>query len=275
MDKITKHFDEGLGNVYERFMLNIFFDELLDFNPINEVLEIPLFGMTGLTGINSVHFADRGCRVTMLDPKKENVDEAVEMWDLLPYKKDRYEIIHHNDLSALPFEDCRFDLVWDFAALWHISETNKLLNEMARVSSNLVFIVMPNKKQIGYLMRKYILDKEFFNDVDEKWADIERIISELTVMGLRVMDQGVLDVPPWPDTCMPIGQLLEQLKLKKKEDENKPGKKWNWDIMSYYRGEDQTLKDKVERFSFLEKMTIPWQLKALWAHHRYVIFSKN
>ncbi len=269
------HFDEGLGTVYERFILNSFFDDLIGANSIDEVLEVPLYGMTGLTGINSVHFVNRGCNVTLVDPERENVDEALTLWNMLPYKRGQYKVLYHENISELPFVDGSFDLVWNFAALWHVKKAGQLLYEMARVSSNLILIVVPNKKQIGYLLRKHILDKEFFEGVDETWADIGKIVSMLASLDLKVKDQGVMDVPPWPDTCMPIGQMLEKLKIKKNRVRKGPNSQWTWDIMSYYLGKDCTLKKKVERFSFIEKMSIPWQFKALWAHHRYVIFSKK
>jgi hypothetical protein len=119
------------------------------------------------------------------------------------------------------------------------------------------------------------LDKGFFEVVDEKWAEIERVSSVLISLGLKMKDQGVLDVPPWPDTCIPIGQILEKLKIRKKGLVKSPKIHWTWDMMSYYLGQDQSLKERVERFYFIENMPIPWQLKALWAHHRYVLFSKN
>ena len=130
---------------------------------------------------------------------------------------------------------------------------------------------MPNKKQIGYQLRKYLLDKNFFNGIHEKWADIIRIRSFFNSIGLKMKAQGVLDVPPWPDTCVPIGPFLRKFK----KGGNGSKVHWTWDIMKYYLGKDNGLKAKVERFSFLEDLPIPWQLKALWAHHRYVIFSKK
>jgi len=269
-----KTFDEGLGTVYERFMLNSFFDVLLDRYPVKEVLEVPIYGMTGLTGINSVHFAEKGCKVTLLDSSREKIQEAIELWKLLPYDG-LSEAIWHQDLSRLPFRKDSFDLVWAFAAIWHINEAEKLLSEMARVSSNLVLVFVPNKRQIGYLLRKYIFDKPFFKVVDERWAEIERVSSVLSSMGFKMRDRGVLDIPPWPDTCVPVGPLLDKLGIRKNGEGNGSKGRWSWDIMSYYLGADKTLRERVERFSFLERMPIPTGLKVLWAHHRYVMFSKN
>lgn len=267
-------FDEGLGTVYERFMLNDFFDLLVDTYGIDRVLEVPIYGMTGLTGINSVQFVRRGCKVTLVDSNEEKVDEAVQIWKLLPYEGD-YEVLWHKDLSRLPFGDASFKLVWNFAALWYVRQVEKFLGEMARVSSHLVLIFVPNKKQIGYFFRKYLLDKRFFTEVDEKWVDTKRISAVLASLGMKLKDRGVLDIPPWPDTCVPIGKIFDKLGIKRNSEEDERNKRWTWDIMSYYLGRDQALKSKVERFSFLEKISLPWKLKALWAHHNYLLFSKE
>ena len=267
-------FDEGLGTTYERFVLNDFLDSLIDSYAIDRVLEVPIYGMTGLTGINGIQFVRRGCKVTLVDPKEEYVDEASQVWSLLPFEGN-YELLYHEDLSRLPFGDASFKLVWNFAALWYVRNVESFLSEMARVSSNLVLIFVPNKKQIGYLLRKYLLDKSFFGGVDEKWVDPKRIKGVFTSLGMKIKDQGVLDIPPWPDTCVPIGKLFDKLGIRGKGKKDEHRKLWTWNIMSYYLGKDQALKQKVERFSFLEKMAVPWQLKALWAHHNYLLFSKE
>lgn len=268
-------FDEGLGTVYERFMLNDFLDLLIDSYAIDRVLEVPIYGMTGLTGINSVQFVRRGYKVTLVDSNEENVDEALQIWKLLPYDGN-YEILYHEDLSRLPFGDASFKLVWNFAALWYVRQVESFLSEMARVSSNFVLIFVPNKKQVGYLLRKYLLDKRFFASVDEKWVDPERISLVLTSLGMKIKDQGVLDIPPWPDTCVPIGKIFDKLGIRKNGKKyERSNKLWTWNIMRYYLGREPALKGKVERFSFLEKMSVPLQLKALWAHHKYLLFSKE
>jgi SAM-dependent methyltransferase len=267
-------YDEGLGTVYERFMLNRLFDKLLDTYSIREVLEVPFYGMTGLTGINSVHFANRGCRVTLVDTKRERIAEAGEMWSVLG-SEENCQIHYCPDLSSLPFPDGQFELAWNFAALWHTDTPGALLSEMARVSSNLILIVVPNKKQVGYFLRKYVLDRDFFNKVDESWAGLDRVQSVLSSLHLSLVERGVVDVPPWPDTCMPVGEILAKFRPGKGGPNLKSAKRWNWDIVRYYLGADERLKDRVEKLSFIENMPIPLQLKRLWAHHEYVLFSKN
>ncbi len=68
---------------------------------------------------------------------------------------------------------------------------------------------MPNRVQVGYLLRKYVLERDFVNYVDEGWADIGRVRRVLEEAGVRIVRQGVLDVPPWPDTVMPASEVLQ------------------------------------------------------------------
>jgi hypothetical protein len=45
-------FDEGLGTTYERFILHRYFEKIQSTCSIESVLEVPSFGMTGISGIN-------------------------------------------------------------------------------------------------------------------------------------------------------------------------------------------------------------------------------
>ena len=55
--KYLTDWNEGLGVVYERFVLNDYLDQLIDRHGIKTVLEAPLYGMAGVSGINSVSLA--------------------------------------------------------------------------------------------------------------------------------------------------------------------------------------------------------------------------
>ena len=262
--------------MYERFMLNRLFDGLLARHPIRTVLEVPLYGMTGLTGINSVRFAERGCDLALVDSRKESIEEARRLLDTLPHGG-RCTTVHQANLSRLPFADRGFDLVWNFAALWHVKNAEGLLSEMARVSSHLVLVVVANTAQPAYRLRKHLVDKGFFATVDERWTDIGRVNGCLSALGMHRVAQGVVDVPPWPDTCMPIGKIMEKIGLRREGRGRRRDSKrlWRWDIMEHYLGRDRTLKRAIGRLAFLEELPIPWWMKTVWAHHRYSVFSKD
>ncbi|HSJ59294.1 MAG TPA: class I SAM-dependent methyltransferase [Anaerolineae bacterium] len=279
-------YDEGLGLVYERFVLNDFLLALRAEHGIDPalrswaVLEAPLYGMAGVSGINSVALAQAGAEVTLVDDHAERLAGVERIWGELGLPA---RFVHHADWAHLPFADGAFDLAWNWAALWHLPGGTPgsadlpaaLLRELARVSRRLVFVAMPNRVQVGYLLRKYVLERDFVNYVDEAWADIGRVRRALESAGVRIVRQGVLDVPPWPDTVMPASEVLARLGIRSKKLEGQfSGDAWRWSTMDYYLGRQPDLYDRVKRYAWLDSAPIPWRLKAVWAHHRYVIGVK-
>jgi hypothetical protein len=86
------------------------------------------------------------------------------------------------------------------------------------------------------------------------------------------VDQGVLDVPPWPDTVMPAAEVLKRLGIKSRRLEAQfSGDGWSWSTMAYYLGQEPDLYDRVINYAWLDRASIPWQLKLVWAHHRYIL----
>jgi hypothetical protein len=274
-------YNEGLGLVYERFVLNDFLRALQEKYRIESVLEAPLYGMAGVSGINSVALAQAGAHITLVDDNAERLAGVERIWRELAMGA---QFVHHADWQRLPFPDESFDLAWNWAALWYLPIQSAhqsaapayLLHELVRVSRNLVFVAMPNRVQVGYLLRKYILERDFVNEVDEQWADIGRIRRTLEQAGLRIVQQGVLDVPPWPDTVMPASEVLKRLGIKsEKLEEQFSGESWEWSTMAYYLGEQPELYERVMRYAWLDRAPIPWRIKAVWAHHRYVVGIKG
>lgn len=262
-------YNEGLGLVYERLVLNDFLDHIAAQHGIQTVLEAPLYGMAGVSGINSVRLAQRGCAVTIVDNNPVRLSAIERIWGELNLKP---TAICHSDFAQLPFPDAAFDLTWEWAGLWYLPDAEGLLKELARVSRRLVFVAMPNRVQVGYMLRKYVLERDFVDYVDESWADINRIKAVLHAKGVSFLQEGVLDVPPWPDTVMPAGQVLKRLGIRsKKLDKQFSGSGWNWSTMDYYLGRRPELKETIDRYTFLERAPIPWQIKAIWAHHRFVL----
>jgi hypothetical protein len=274
-------YNEGLGLVYERFVLNDFLLALRQEHGIETVLEAPLFGMAGVSGINSVALAQAGASVTMVDDHAERLVAVERIWGELDLPA---QFVHHGDWEQLPFPDGSFDLAWNWAALWYLSDRSAkgsqrpaaLLCELARVSRRVVFVAMPNRVQVGYLLRKYLLERDFVKTVDEDWAGIAQVRSVLEGAGVRIVRQGVLDVPPWPDTVMPASEVLKRLGIKSKRLEGQfSGDSWQWSTMAYYLGQQPDLYDRVMRYAWLEQAPIPWRVKAVWAHHRYVVGIKE
>jgi len=267
--KYLVDYNEGLGVVYERFVLNDYLERLVDNYDLHTVLEAPLYGMAGVSGINGVCLAQRGCDVTLVDCIDERLNGVSRIWRELDLSA---HFVLHQDFAQLPFDDNTFDMAWEWAGLWYLPDAGSLLRELARVSRKVVFVAMPNHLQVGYLMRKYLIDRDFFDTVDERWVEMGRIKRLLQEAGVRIVDQGVLDVPPWPDTVMPAAQVLKRLGIKSKKLEARfTGEGWTWSTMAYYLGQEPDLYDRVMKYAWLERAPMPWQLKLIWAHHRYVL----
>ncbi len=267
--KYLTDWNEGLGVVYERFVLNDYLDQIVDRYRVKTVLEAPLYGMAGVSGINSVRLAERGCTVTLMDNHQERLDGVMQIWKRLDLP---VILSYHDDFNRLPFADNTFDLAWEWAGLWYLPDPAALLKELVRVSRHLVFVAMPNNIQVGYLLRKYVIDRDFFPTVDERWVQMGRIKETLKAAGVEFIDEGVLDVPPWPDTVMPAAEVLKRLGIKsKKLNEQFTGDGWSWSTMAYYLGEQPGLREQVMKYAWLDRAALPWQVKAVWAHHRYVL----
>ncbi len=263
------NYDEGLGLVYERFVLNDFLGRLRERFDVRTVLEAPLFGMAGVSGINSVVLAQAGCQVTLVDDHPRRAHGVRAIWNELALP---VHLVLTSDWAHLPFPDDAFDLAWEWAGLWFLPDPEGLLRELVRVSRKVILIAMPNRWQLGYWLRRYLLDRDFFLHVDEKWTHMGRIRAVLEDAGARVLEQGVLDVPPWPDTVMPARDVLRKLGIRSRRLEARfSGEGWRWSTMDYYLGKDPTLYDRVMRYTWIERAPLPWRLKALWAHHRYLI----
>ncbi len=262
-------YNEGLGLVYERFVLNDFLQALCDRYQLTSVIEAPLYGMAGVSGINSVALAQAGCDVTLVDDHPTRLSGVERIWRELDLP---VTLELANDWGRLPFASRSFDLAWCWAALWYLPDAGELLRELARVSRRVVFVAMPNNLQVGYWMRKLVLDRDFFGTVDERWVDINLVRRQLSWQGVRIVEQGVLDVPPWPDTVMPANEVLKRLGIRSRQLESQfTGEGWTWSTMAYYLNQQPDLYDRVMKYAALDRARLPWQLKAIWAHHRYLL----
>ncbi len=204
-------YNEGLGLVYERFVLNDFLLELKGRYAFQSVLEAPLYGMAGVSGINSVALARAHSSVTLVDDNPERLAGVRQIRGELGLTA---TFVPVDDWSHLPFPDRSFDLTWNWAALWHLADPGDFLRELVRCANDYVFVAVPNPAQVGYLMRKYVVEPEFVREVQERWTDTRLIARQLAWLGVEIVDEGVLDVPPWPDTVMPASDLLHRLGIR-------------------------------------------------------------
>jgi len=266
-------YNEGLGLVYERFVLNDFLLNVKGRYGFANAIEAPLFGMAGVSGINSVALARIKTPVALVDDDVERLAGVQRIWGELGLPA-RFSLV--SGWSNLPFPDNEFEFAWNWAAIWWLKEPAALLSELVRVSNKLVFVAVPNPVQVGYQVRKHIVEPEFVKEVDERWTDIGMIRRTLEGLGVIVLEQGVLDTPPWPDTVMPAAQLLRKVGIRSKKLEGRfTGEGWRWSTMDYYLGKDYDLYKRVMKYAWLERWRLPWKIKQIWSHHRWLLGKKR
>lgn len=274
--KYLTDYNEGLGLVYERFVLNDFLEALRSRFALQSVLEAPLYGMAGVSGINSYTLAQGGCDVTLVDDNQERLQGVQHIWTEDLQTPARFVHVDPGAWGRLPFADGAFDLTWQWAGLWYLQDPAGLLAELARTSRRLVFVAMPNRLQVGYWLRKYVIDRDFFRMHDERWTEMGRIRTLLERAGVRIIEEGVLDTPPWPDTVMPANEVLKRLGIRSAALESQfTGDNWQWSTMAYYLGQEPELRTRVMQYAWLDHADLPWQAKAIWAHHRYLVGIKE
>ena len=262
---------EGLGSSYERIILNDLLLRLKKLYKIKSVLEAPIFGFTGITGLNSIALSQSGCVTTLVDHDAERL-ELVEkvVRGLSPDIQTKVV----TGYSALPFEDSSFDMSWNFSALWFVDDVSVFLTELSRITAKIILICVPNQSGLGYKWQKANTDiphNIVFNENNIDPLQIKHIMKSLK---WKYVGGDYIDCPLWPDIGMSkekfMGKYLASLKLSQKE--MKP--KQTVSILDYYNGSDPSFPLRMRKYSFLERFA-PTTFKKIWSHHHWLLFENT
>ena len=263
---------EGMGTVYERFILHKLFLVIEELATIESVLEVPGFGMTGISGINSLWWGRKNKNICVADWNLKRLKYISKTWDSLNFP---LQTLFWEQEQKLPLKPLSFDLVWNFASLWFIKDINSFAGQVKNIAGKAILICVPNYTGLGFLIRKkyaYKMDNIYLNNI--KPAVIK---ANFAGGGWKLYDEGIFDIPPWPDIAMKKEELLGKLKLNfllnifKKE--NKKEENSSLDILKYFAGKADNLETQILKFSILEKPKGIFQ--RFWGHHRYFIFTKG
>jgi len=260
---------EGLGTTYERFVLQQYFNAIRKRYSIQSVLEVPSFGMTGISGINSLWWAYKGSHVTILDNNKERISFIKKIWKEIPLPVD--VMFQSYNCTSLPFDDNSFEMGWNFAALWFVPNLDKFLRELTRVSRKVIFICIPNRSNVFYLLRK--LSDKNSKSLYEENINPSKIKKIMLKYNWQINEKGYLDIPPWPDIAMKKEDLLKKIGLKQLAKKIKTGDENHICILDYFSGKKKSMGKEILKYSFLENS--PGVFQRIWAHHQYFIFTPN
>ncbi|PKN73844.1 MAG: hypothetical protein CVU50_01265 [Candidatus Cloacimonetes bacterium HGW-Cloacimonetes-3] len=268
-EKYFSHPHEGLGSSYERIMLNLLLSRYQQQYQINTILETPSFGFTGLSGINMVALAQKGCEVSLEDHNHHRLQMITDLWHSLNLPlKHKY----NEDYSVLDYPDKSFDMGYNFSAMWFTKDIALFLSELGRVCSKLILICVPNRQGIGYRMQIKDYSPNAYPELKPEHLDPISITYLMNKNGWKLIDKNYIDCPPWPD----IG-MNKELFFKRVVGSNKPAPEPiasnEVSIMPYYQGNDPSFESRMLKFSLLERFAPPCFQK-YWAHHQYLAFTK-
>ena len=267
-ERYFKHRHEGLGTTYERFVLHRYFEKIKNRYSISSVLEAPSFGMTGISGINSMWWAFNDNRVSIVDDNEKRLDLVKEVWQ--EFSLDADFIYHPNGHACLSFmDDDSYDLVWNFAALDFVVNLENFLEELARVSKRVIFICIPNRLNMFNLFRMAFKGNLETRPVDN--VDTDKIEEIMLRLNWQVEERGYLDIPPWPDIAINKEDFLLKVGFKELADKLKKRNEDRICILDYFSGKNKDMDKEILKYAFLENS--PQVFKRFWAHHQYLIFT--
>lgn len=252
-------FAEGFGSVYGRYVRKRLVQRLIRTHRIDSVLEAPCNAESYFAspGTQSVPFAEAGCAVTLLHPDQEIVEKTRAFWTALG--RDTVPVIQHTDLDHLPFADATFDLVWNFDYVPLFQRPARFIAEMARVSRDLVLVIVPNFRNVGYPVHalRNLIQHRASPWGARRWMDRAPVIRAMRAAGLEIVESGLVDMPPWPgfDALNLLGQAIRRNTVQAQPDDRT----------------DAQVEQMLQKLTLIEYAPLPALLKVPFAHQLYVL----
>jgi SAM-dependent methyltransferase len=215
--------------------------------------------------------ARSGVRVTLVDDHRERLGLINGAWERAGA---RFTGVFVQDFTVLPFADNSFDFSWNFSALWFVSDIQRLLEELTRVTRNAILLCVPNRWGVGFFLDKYISAPELRHELKEENVSPRELNRRMDSLGWNLAESGYIDVPPWPDIGMKKEDFLKLFGLKFLVRTQAAAVQPPLTIMNYYSGKDPAFPGRMLRYYWFETR-VPRLIKAVWAHHRYLLFDRD
>jgi len=270
-----KEEDLGMGIPYERWSLSNLLEKLYFVYDFSTVLEGPGDGMAGIKGLNSIPLAGRNCHVSVILPSEKQIEIAGYV-----YRQHNMDVtFKKSENFEMDYPDKSFDFVWNFCVT-HILDSEKIIDNMVRISSKYVMIIVPNLLNYGFLLHKidHLLTGEPWIHGNINYMNIPKIKTALEKRGMSVQQTFLVDIPFWPDIDKPvetvIGNFIPFLRkwLKKRAEERYKTCSHKFDNLPYFT-HDPDFEKLMGKLSFIERY-FPEFIRVLFAHHNGVIARK-
>ncbi len=169
--------------------------------------------MMGIPGLDAVFLARRGMRVGLLDVDGERLEAVHNQWLGLGLDPEVH-LVDGLDPAGWPDTlPVRYDLAFSFAALWWFEDPWAVQAALARWADKGVLTCVPNRN-VFMRMRARLWHKDLFERLNEDALDAKAATRAAAASGLKAVDTGLFDIPPFPDTSVPLAKLLRARKGK-------------------------------------------------------------
>ncbi|MFX0198231.1 MAG: methyltransferase domain-containing protein [Candidatus Hodarchaeota archaeon] len=255
---------ESFGVDYERYALGKLFFRLVKRHNIRSVLEIPASGAKAAPSIYSIGFGLAGCDVTLINAAKS----AKSVWETLGLK-DKVHFVACSNIEHTDLENDSFDFVWNFATFPTADNHQGLLCEMRRVSKKYVAAISVNRYNIGFPIHRAVhrYKKIPWTHGDIRFNSPRRVKQFFAENKLTVVEEGLVDCPPWPDSLGFRDVRLHRMNTDLTKIQ------WRSKIV------DHILTNKYPKWMKIiygfESIPVPRILKLLYSHLFYVLGKKR
>lgn len=261
MQDVYKKLNEGLGGAYERIAYSNVIKRIAKERRCKNILELGASFIAGIPGFNSCLLAQAGMNVTVAVGARD-YEDAKHVWELTGLKANliKYDSLLHNNLPSKSY-----DFVWNHLAFEHYDPPTQLTNEMRRLSRDVVMNLTLAPYNLGFIMHwlthKY--QKKPWDHGAIKYTTIGAMKKAHEKTGLRLLETGSADVPPWMDTVdaqMQGSMTYFDAYSKKVRDA------WVWTSI-----DPKCQNHWMTRYLWDEEQCMPKWFKTLVAHHLYVV----
>jgi hypothetical protein len=187
-----------------------------------------------------------------------------------------------------------YDLVFSFAALWWFDDPWAVVAAQSRWAERGLLSCVPNKN-VFLRLRAAMWHRDLFDRLNEDALDAAAMTAAGEAAGLRPVGTGLFDIPPFPDTSVPLAKVVRAVLARRRPPEPAPVTDgataddattdgattdgaaegaWAWSILPYLHGEQPDLEERVARLSRWERF-LPGPVAPGLAHHRYVLFERS
>jgi hypothetical protein len=251
---------EAWGLTYERYALEQLLRKMAKEYSLREVAEMPAHGVKAMPSIYSIGFGLAGCFISLINGDKAYIKE----WKALGLDK-KVEFVDVNSLYQTNINSNSFDLVWNFAYLSICDEQDLLFEEMKRISKKYIAIFSVNAGNIGFPVHRLLhkINRVPWTHGAIKYNSMRNVESYFSEHGVKVIEKGFVDTPPWPDS---LG--FRDMRLHKSA---KILKNANWISPYIYKRQNNKFPLWIKLLFLFERVPVPFFIKTIYSHIFYVV----